>query len=145
NSRHCSHVHRPGIPRADRRECVRSLAAVRGVVNRPTIATEDGGNGSVAEPGRALHDRVEDRLQLALRTADYTKDLTGRGLLIERLRQRPILRLELLEQADVLNGDDRLVGKGLEQRNLTVGEGPDLCAADPDDPKSNSFAHERYC
>ena len=39
----------------------------------------------------------------------------GRRLLLERL-------FRLVEQAHVLDGDHRLVGEGLEQRDLLVGE-----------------------
>src|SRR5262249_53470823 len=46
------------------------------------------------------------------------------------LRQRLVLLLELAEQPDVLNRDDRLVGEGLERRDLLVRERPDLGAAD---------------
>ena len=35
-----------------------------------------------------------------------------------------VARLQLLEQADVLDGDDGLVGEGLEELDLRVGEGP---------------------
>ena len=38
----------------------------------------------------------------------------GRRLLLEGLRQVAVARLQLLEQAHVLDGDDRLVGEGLE-------------------------------
>ena len=39
-------------------------------------------------------------------------------------------RLQLREQAHVLDGDDRLVGEGLQQRDLLVGERPDLVPVD---------------
>src|SRR5215467_2318603 len=38
------------------------------------------------------------------------------------LRQRFILLLQLREQPHILDGDDGLIGEGLEQRNLFVGE-----------------------
>ena len=38
--------------------------------------------------------------------------------------------LEFLEQPHVLNGDDRLVGKGLEECDLVVGEWPGLRTPD---------------
>ena len=47
----------------------------------------------------------------------------GRRLLLQRLREVAVARLQLLEQPHVLDGDDRLVGEGLEQRDLLVREG----------------------
>ena len=54
----------------------------------------------------------------------------GGGLLLERLGQLAVPRLELLEQPHVLDRDHRLVGEGLQQRDLRVGEGPHLGRAD---------------
>ena len=42
--------------------------------------------------------------------------------------------LELGEQPRVLDGDGGLVGEGLHQGDLTVGEGPDLESIDGDHP-----------
>ena len=49
--------------------------------------------------------------------------------LLDRLGQLARPRLQLLEEADVLDGDDGLVGEGLEQRDLPVGERPTLLPA----------------
>ena len=53
------------------------------------------------------------------------EDLRGGRLLLERLgdlrmgcRERPILLLQLREQADVLDRDDRLIGEGRHQIDL---------------------------
>ena len=48
--------------------------------------------------------------------------LAGRGLVLERLGQLARARLHLLEQPRVLDGDHGLVGEGLEQLDLLVGE-----------------------
>ena len=55
-----------------------------------------------------------------------------------------VARLQLGEQAHVLDGDDRLVGEGLEERDLLVGEGPDLGSADPDHAERDTVAQERH-
>ena len=55
---------------------------------------------------------------------DDPQDLAGRRLLLEGLGEVAVARLELLEQADVLDGDDGLVGEGLEQGDLAVRERP---------------------
>ena len=74
---------------------------------------------SVAQPAGAAHDRVEHGLDVGGRAADHAQDLPRRRLLLERLRQLAVARLQLPEQPHVLDGDDRLVGEGLEQRHLT--------------------------
>ena len=54
------------------------------------------------------------------------QDLAGRGLLLQRLGEIAVARLQLREQPDVLDGDDGLVGEGLQQLDLLVRERPDL-------------------
>ena len=39
-------------------------------------------------------------------------------------RQLGVAHLEFVEQPDVLDGDDRLVGEGLQQRNQLIGKKP---------------------
>jgi hypothetical protein len=48
--------------------------------------------------------------------------LEGRGHLSMRLRKRLILLLQFGEQADIRDGDDRLVGKCFQQRDLLLGK-----------------------
>ena len=59
--------------------------------------------------------QVEGRVD---RLADFPQGLQ----LFDRLHQFARARLQLLEQADVLDGDHRLVSKCLEQCELAVGE-----------------------
>ena len=66
--------------------------------------------------------RGEHRVQVEGR-ADRLADLPQGLQLLDRARQFLRARLQLLEQADVLDGDHRLVGEGLEQRDLPVREG----------------------
>src|SRR4029453_13932370 len=82
-----------------------------------------------AEPGAALHDRVEYGLHVGLRVRDGTQDLTRRRLLIQRLGhlgmrlgQRLILLLQLGEQPHILDRNDSLVSEGLEELDLFVRE-----------------------
>ena len=70
------------------------------------------------------------RLQVGRRAADDAQDLAGRRLLLQRLGQLAVALLQLLEQPRVLDGDDGLVGEGLQQRDLLVGERLDLGRAD---------------
>ena len=69
-------------------------------------------------PRGALDDGVEDRLHVRGRAADDAEHLGRRRLMLQRLAQFRVALLQFLEQSDVLDGDDRLVGKGFEQRDL---------------------------
>jgi len=80
--------------------------------------------------------------------ADDAKDLARRRLLVERLGEVAVARLQLLEQAHVLNGDDGLVGEGLEERDLPLAEelnlrSAELDAADGDTPSQQRNAENR--
>ena len=63
------------------------------------------------------HDGGEHRLQVE-RRGDRLPDLAERGELPDRALELGRARLQLGEQPRVLDGDDRLVGEGLEQRDL---------------------------
>ena len=58
--------------------------------------------------------------------------LRGRGLLLQRLAQIIGALAKLVEQAGVLNRDNRLSGEVLDQLDLLVGEWADLLAVDKD-------------
>ena len=95
------------------------------------------------EPLDALHDRVEDGSHVGLRLADHPQDVRGRGLLLERRRQIAVALLQLLEQPGVLDGDDALIGEGLEQRELLGRERLGLGARDDDGPEGGAFVEHR--
>ena len=96
-----------------------------------------------AQPHRALHEALEDRLEIERRAADDLQDLARRRLLLERLGEVAVARFQLLEEPDVLDGDDGLVGERLQQLDLLVRERPRLGARDGDRPDGISFAHHR--
>ena len=50
----------------------------------------------------------------------------GSGLLLQRFGELAGALTQLVEQPRVLDGDHRLVGEGLHQRDLLVGEGSHL-------------------
>ena len=64
-------------------------------------------------------DRVETGWRSVGELADDPQDLARRGLLLERLGQLVVPVLELREQPHVLDGDDRLIGEGLHQLDLS--------------------------
>src|SRR5262249_38139777 len=66
-----------------------------------------------------------------------------RRLLLEGLGQLAVPRLQLLEQPDVLDGDDGLVGERLQQADLCIGEDTGLPPADSDRPDGLAPAKHR--
>ena len=108
--------------RRDRKRPAEGLDALGGeavvgheVEQRP-VEPEEVAELGLAELRRAPGDRVEDRLDVGRRARDDAQDLAGRGLLLEGLGEIAVPSLELLEQADVLDGDDGLIGEGLQER-----------------------------
>src|SRR5262245_4352152 len=83
-----------------------------------------------AQLRRDPRDSVEYGLGIVGRATDDSEDLTGRSLIFESLLKLALARLLRLEQPRVLDGDDGLVGEGLKQVNLSVGERASLDAAD---------------
>src|SRR5262249_8151198 len=91
----------------------------------------------VAEPGCRFQKRLQDRLQVERRAADDLEHVGGGGLLLEGLAQ-------LVEEAGILDGDDRLPGKALEECYLLVRERTDLLAIDRDDADGLIFLEHPY-
>ena len=73
-------------------------------------------------PRGALDDGVEHRLHVRGRAADDAEHLGGRGLMLQRLAQFCVALAEFFEQPHVLDGDHRLVGEGLDEIDLPLGE-----------------------
>jgi hypothetical protein len=53
-----------------------------------------------------------------------------------------IARFQLLEQPHVLDSNDRLVGEGVQQRYLRIGERPNFHSANDDDPDRSALAQQ---
>ena len=62
--------------------------------------------------------------------------------MLQRLAQFRVALLQFFEEADVLDGDDGLVGEGLEKRDLLIGEGTNLGSANLNRADGNSFAKQ---
>src|SRR5262249_12789163 len=84
------------------------------VADQLSIQTMDSAHRRVTEPCGASRDRVEDGLNVRGRSRDDSEDLARRGLLLQRLGQLAVARLQLGEEADVLDGDDGLIREGLQ-------------------------------
>src|SRR5262249_23609093 len=104
------------------------LAVLTHEIDRGVLARE--------EPLAALEDLVEDRFRIGDGTADRRQNLSGRALLLQRF-------VCLVEQANVLERNRRLIAEGLKQRNLALAEGPDLLAQQQDRPDRLTFPIQR--
>ena len=78
---------------------------------------------------RTLDDCVKNRLHVGGRAADDAEHLGSCRLMLQRLAQFRSALLKFFEQADVLDGDYGLVGKGLEQADLCICKRSDLDSA----------------
>ena len=89
-----------------------------------------------AQPDRVLGQRLEDRLEIEGGPADHLEQLARRRLLLERHPQLAVASLQLGEQADVLDGDDGLVGEGLSSSICLSRERSDFASPDNDARRS---------
>jgi hypothetical protein len=91
----------------------------------------------LAKPGRVRQHGLEHGLQFTRRAADHLEHIGSGGLLLQRLAQ-------LVEQAGVLDGDDRLRGKVLDQLNLLIRERPNLLTVNHDSADQLVFLEHRH-
>ena len=89
----------------------------------------------IAQPCGGFGNHVEHRLDIRRRAGDNAQDFTRGRLLLQRF-------LEFLEQPHVLDGDHGLVGEGLEQLDLLVGEGTNLDVGGSDYTDRDAFAQQ---
>ena len=93
-------------------------------VQSVTVPAIDISKLGVADADGVLQHGFEHRLKIAGRAADNLEHLRRGRLLVQRFGQLPRALLLRLEQSRVLNGDDGLVGEGLDQLDLLLGERP---------------------
>jgi hypothetical protein len=108
----------------------------------PVVLLEDRHVLGTAQPSGVLGDGVQDRLDVGRRAGDDAQDLAGGRLSFQGLGEFPVAVLQRLEQSDVRERDDRLVGEGLEEGDLSLREEPRLGAADLDRANRHSFSHQ---
>ena len=72
-------------------------------------------------------------LQVERRAADDLEHVGGGGLLLQRFGELVTALLLGFEQSHILDRDGGLVGEGLDQRDLLVGERPDFQVINDDD------------
>src|SRR5262245_29291901 len=88
-------------------------------------------------PRGALNDGVEDRLHIGGRAADNAEHLSRRGLMLQGFAQFRVAFLDLLEKANILDGDHRLVGERSDQFDLFIGKGENFLSLDQDHSKKS--------
>ena len=93
-------------------------------------------------PRSALDDGVEHRLHIRGRAADDAEHLGRRRLMLQGLAQFCVAFLQLFEQPDILDGDHRLVGEGLYERDLLLGERLDYVVSESNYADWNTFSHQ---
>ena len=80
----------------------------RSNVHSDSVRNEHGGKVAVTQSNSIGRDNLEDRLDVSRRSGDHAKNLARRGLSLQRL-------LRLVEQPDIFDSNNGLVGKGLQQ------------------------------
>ena len=78
------------------------------------------------------------------RRVDRLRDLAERLQLADRAGEIVGAGAQFVEQADVLDGDDGLVGEVRDQLDLLVGERADLLAVDADGADQFVFLEHRH-
>src|SRR5215472_9033660 len=86
------------------------------------LAQENSRIVRLAKPASILGDGFQHRLNICRRSSDHTEDLACRGLLLKCLSQVAGTPAQLIEQARVLDGDDRLGREIFDQLDLFVAE-----------------------
>ena len=96
-----------------------AFAGAAAVAKDVAVANADDAAVRAAEFDGGGDQRVEHRLQVERRPADDLQHVGRRGLQLQQASERSsVLRLNLFEQADVLDRDDGLVGKRSDELDL---------------------------
>src|SRR5688572_25674715 len=84
----------------------------------------------LTQPCRTIGNGVEHRSNVGRRGSDHSQNGTRGSLLLERFAEIPIALPYFLKLANILYCDHRLIGKGVQEIDLPLREGPDLEPAD---------------
>src|SRR5262249_44909958 len=94
-------------------------------------------------PCGALDDGIEHRLHIRGRAADDAEYFGRCGLMLQCLAQFCVALPEFLEQPNVFNRDDGLVGKSLEESDLLIGERTNFGPQHPQRSDSRPLPQQR--
>ena len=109
---------------------LRSLAGARHEPQGIALAQRDCAHVRSGQAHCGVDQRLQDGLKIEGRSADCLENIRCRGLLLQRLAEVARPCLHLVEQADILDGDHRLVGEGLDQLDLARRERARLGASE---------------
>src|SRR5215472_3543946 len=101
------------------------------------VTEEDAAPFSLAKSRPRLRKSVQHDLEIERRTANNLENICGGGLLLQGFAQ-------FIEQPRVLDGDDSLVSKGLDELDLLLGERLDPLPRKAHDADRFGLAHQRY-
>ena len=109
----------------------------------PLVAHVDGAGLGAGKLRRLGADGVEHGLQIQ-RRVDRLGNLPERAQLLDRTGELGGARLHLVEQPHVLDRDHRLVGEGLDQLDLLIGERLDASLSITDHADRLALAQHRH-
>ena len=98
---------------------------------------------SITQFHRMLRDRIKHGLQISWSATNNPKNVTCRGLLLQRLGELAVSILQFLKQPDVFYGDDGLIGEGLKKCNLLVRKRSNLDSTNKNHPDRNPLPQQR--
>src|SRR5262245_1967722 len=84
-----------------------------------TFNAKDDGISSTTNPRCVFSNYIQHRLNISRRAGNRPQDFTRRSLLLQRL-------FKFIEQSDIFDGNNRLVGKSFKQFDLRRGKGAQL-------------------
>jgi hypothetical protein len=102
-----------------------SLAEATGGCDCPeniAFMNPDDSIATATESRGAIGHRLENRSQIGRRRGDHSQNVAGGSLLIQGRPECSIPLFQFLEEASILEGDHGLIGEGLEQSDLVIGE-----------------------
>src|SRR5262249_12095515 len=94
------------------------------------LSADDVSRIGAAQTRGRFAQRVEHRLQIKGRAADDLQHVAGRRLVFERFFEVVRAALQFIEEARILDGDHRLIGKRRDQSDLFVRKRVNLPAVD---------------
>ena len=104
------------------RDHLRERSRAGRAAERLAVEPEDEDVRRPAEARGCTDHRVEDRLDVRRGSRDRSQDLGGGRLLLEGLGELAVARLQVADEAGVLDGDQRLIGERLQELDVAVGE-----------------------
>jgi hypothetical protein len=98
---------------------------------------------NTANPRGALDNGIEDRLHIGGWTADDAEHLGSRRLMLQGFTQFRVALLDFLKQSYILDGDNGLVGEGLQKGNLSFWKRTNFLSTNVNNTYWRAFAEQR--